>query len=84
VEEEEGKHGGTEDTERRAPGQTIREMREIHYRNSQDLYGRSTTETAWIFLCAFASLHLCVYFCSSLRISFEPGRRYRRSLRRCR
>jgi hypothetical protein len=48
VEEEEGKHEDTEDTERRAPGQTIREMREIHYRNSRDLCGRSTTETAGI------------------------------------
>jgi hypothetical protein len=64
VEEEEGKHGGTEDTERCAPSHTKREAREIHYRNSRDLYGRSTTETARIFLCVFATLHLCVYFFS--------------------
>ena len=29
-------------------------LREIHYRNCQDLCGRSTTETARIFLCTFA------------------------------
>ena len=64
MEEEEGKHGDTEDTEIRAPDQTKLEALEIHYRNSRDLYGRSTTETAGIFLCAFASLHLCVYLSS--------------------
>jgi len=57
-EEEEGKHRDTEDTERCAPVKPKKK------------YWRSTTETAWIFLCVFASLHLCVYFCSSLRISF--------------
>jgi hypothetical protein len=50
VEEEEGKHGGTEDTERRAPVKP------------NEKHGRSTTETAGIFLCVFATLHLCVYF----------------------
>ena len=65
MEEEEGKHGGTEDTERRAPDPTIREMREIHYRNSRDLCGRSTTETAGIFLCVFAPLRLFLLFASN-------------------
>ena len=52
MEEGEGKHGGTEDTERRAPVKP----NEKHW--------RSTTETARIFRCVFASLHLCVYFSS--------------------
>ena len=68
MEEEEGKHGDTEDTERRAPGHTIREMREIpypkqpgslreiHYRNSQDLPLR---------LCVFAPLRLLLLLASN-------------------
>ena len=44
-------------------------LREIHYRNSQDLCGRSTTETNGIYLCVFAPLRLCVYFFQAAGIS---------------
>jgi len=47
------------------PGQTIKEILEIHYRNSLDLCGRSTTETAGIFLCVFAPLRLFLLFASN-------------------
>ncbi len=83
MEEEEGKHRDTEDTERRAPGQTIREMREIHYRNSRDLCGRSTTETARISTgdplpkqpgSSFAPLRLCTFaFISALRFELASN-----------
>ena len=70
MEEEEGKHGGTEDTERRAP--VI--PNEKHGRSSTETAGISTgdplSETARIFLCVFATLRLCTFaFISSL--SFE-------------
>jgi hypothetical protein len=51
---EQGRRRGRRETRRHRghgearPGQTEREALEIHYRNSLDLCGRSTTETAWI------------------------------------
>jgi hypothetical protein len=51
VEEEEGKHRDTEDTERCAPVITKK-------------CGRSPIRNSKILLCVFASLHLCVYFFS--------------------
>ena len=51
--EEEGKHRGTEDTERRAPV------------NPNEKHWRSTTETGRIFLCFFAPLRLFLLLASN-------------------
>lgn len=59
VEEEEGKHRDTEDTERFAQVKTYEKC------------GRSTTETAGILLCVFAPLHLCVYLALNLEEGIE-------------
>lgn len=56
---ETGKHRNTEDTERRAPVKPYEKC------------GRSTTETAGIFLCVFAPLRLLLLLASNLEEGIE-------------